>query len=82
LKLLEGALNNINYIKKSATPAMAVNAPSISLGVIFSLNIIIEKGIIRTGTILIMVAAMPDEVYFTARSENETPRKGPKMRQL
>ena len=33
---------------------------------------------IRIGTMAMMVAAMPVSVYFTARRENEMPRKGPK----
>ena len=57
---------------------MATNAPTTSLGVIFSLNINTEKGIIRTGTMLMIVAAIPEEVYLTASNENDTPRKGPK----
>ena len=35
-------------------------------------------GIIKMGTIAIMVEAIPVSVNFTERSENDTPKKGPK----
>ena len=37
-----------------------------------------EGGMINTGTMAMMVDAMPVLVYLIARSEKETPRKGPK----
>ncbi len=35
-------------------------------------------GMIMMGTVAIIVEAIPVGAYFTAISENETPRKGPK----
>ncbi len=37
-----------------------------------------DTGMIRTGASAIRVAATPASVYCTARSDSETPRKGPK----
>jgi len=35
-------------------------------------------GIIKTGTIAMIVEAIPVEVFLIANKEKETPRKGPK----
>ena len=53
-------------------------APNISLGFIFSLKSSMENGIINTGTIDMMVLAIPVAVFWTAKSEKYTPRNGPK----
>jgi len=65
--------------KKSITPVTAMTAPVISFQLSFSLKMITAGGMISTGTIAMMVAAIPARVCCTANSENETPRKGPKM---
>ena len=71
-------LFNLFYRKKRATPPTAMNEPTISLVVNFSLKKITAGGIINTGTMAIMVEATHVVVYRTERSEKDTPRKGPK----
>ena len=65
-------------MKKKATPDTLIIAPRISRGVTFCLYTITAGAMIRTGTIAMMVDAIPVWVWATARSEKETPRKGPK----
>ncbi len=66
------------YKKNKVTPANEITAPRSSVRLNFSLNIKTEAGIIKIGTIDIMVDAMPVVVCWTDSSEKDTPRKGPK----
>ena len=52
-----------------AVPRTAMIAPMISLRFTFSLNSSTAKGMIRTGTIEMIVLAMPVEVFWTATSD-------------
>ena len=72
-------MQNIFYRKKITTPVTDITEPIISITLTFSLKRIIDGGIINIGTIDIMVAAIPVEVYLTDNNENETPKKGPKI---
>jgi len=56
----------------------ATKAPMTALGVILSLKKKAAGGMIRIGTMDMMVAAIPVFVSFTARREREMPRKVPK----
>lgn len=55
-----------------------MKAPLISFSVTRSLNRIIAGGMIKTGTMAIIVDATPVVVYLMANNENDTPRNGPK----
>lgn len=57
---------------------MDINAPNISFGSTFSLNIIIDAGIISIGEREVMVDTIPVAVYWTAIREKDTPTNGPK----
>lgn len=65
-------------MKKIAIPVTLIMAPSISYKVTFCLYRIIAGAIINTGTIAIIVDAIPVSVFATASNENDTPKKGPK----
>ena len=68
----------IFYKKKSITPTTVMMAPAISFQLMRSLKISTAGGMMSTGTMAMMVAAMPARVFWTASKEKETPRKGPK----
>ena len=67
-----------HYIKNRITPPTAITAPITSLIVSLSFKNITAGGIIKIGTIDIIVDATPVVVYFTDKSEKETPKNGPK----
>ncbi len=66
------------YKNNIPIPDTARQVPIVAGMVTFSLNMIMAGGMISTGTMDIMVAAMPVLVYWIAINERETPRKGPK----
>lgn len=66
-------------MKKSATPITLTKAPIISNVVTFCLKIIIDGRIIKTGTVDIIVEAIPAEVYFKDNKQKETPKNEPKI---
>ena len=57
---------------------MVIAAPNISFADTFSLNIIIEIGIIRIREIEEIVDATPVGIYCTASKDKDTPMNGPK----
>ena len=61
------------------TPITVTKAPNISFVFTFSLNIIIDTGIIVTGTIEVIVEVIPAEVYCKANKDRETPTNGPNI---
>jgi len=66
------------YKNRMATPITVITAPRISLKLTFSFRNRTAGGIIKTGTIAMIVEAIPVEVFLIANKEKETPRKGPK----
>ena len=64
--------------KKSATPVMVMSVPMTSLAVMRCLLIMAYGTMISTGVSAIRVDAMPALAYWTAISDRDTPRKGPK----
>ncbi len=64
--------------KRKETPIMATKAPMTARGVIFSLKKRVAGGMMRMGTMDMMVAAIPALVSFTERREREIPRNVPK----
>ena len=67
------------YKNNNITPAIDTTAPRISLGVTFSLNIYMEAGMTNMGDIDEIDETIPVAVYLTAKRENATPTKGPKI---
>jgi len=57
---------------------MVIAAPNTSFADTFSLNIIIEIGIIKIREIEEIVDATPVDIYCTANKDNDTPMNGPK----
>ncbi len=75
------AITLINYRNNKDTPTTAITAPNISLKFIFSLKNIIDGAIISTGTIPIIVDAIPVAVSRIDTSESETPKRSKKLQQ-
>lgn len=57
---------------------MVIAAPNISFADTFSLNTIIEIGIIKIREIEEIVDATPVDIYWTDNKDKDTPMKGPK----
>ena len=66
------------YRNNIIIPTIEIKAPIISLGRTFSLNTIMEKGIMITGDTDDIDETIPVAVYCTANKEKVIPRKGPK----
>lgn len=57
---------------------MVIAAPNTSFADTFSLNTIIEIGIIKMREIEAIVDATPVDIYCTANKDKDTPMNGPK----